>query len=296
MKNKGKALAWVFLYLGIGLALQFIMGFMIVGVIYGIAFSEGLMKDADVMMQLFEYGLGISFDSSSISASVSGSLAMAITALCDFVMLVGFGLWYYFRENKYPFRPNYRKAFRLSNVLAIIGIAVFGQFAINLILAGFQIIFPSIFQQYEELAQSFELNTITPVVMIFIVGFLGPLAEEMLFRGMIYGKLRRAFSVWPAAIISGVMFGAFHANWVQGIYATIFGVILAYVYEKTQTIWGSCLLHVAFNTISYPLDYLQGALPEESMPVVIGMLGVEIASVVAVILLMRKFKNETGCS
>lgn len=294
MKNKGKALAWVALYAAIGLALQFVMAFIMMGVVYGIALTEGLTQDPDVMMQLFEQGMGISFDSGSVSVSISGSVAIAVTGLCDLIMLTGFGLWYYFRENKYPFRPNYRKAFRPVNVLSIVGIAFFGQFAISLILAGFQIMFPSVFQQYEELSKSFDLNTITPLVMFFIVGLLGPLAEEMLFRGMIYGKLRRAFSVWPAAVISALLFGLFHANWVQGVYAAIFGIILAYIYEKTQTIWGSCLLHVVFNSVSYFVEDLMGLLPSDSFIVGIMMLLFEAASAVLVVFLVRRFRHETA--
>lgn len=292
MKNKGKAIAWVILYIGIALALQFIMGIILVLVVYGIALSEGIFGDADAMMWLFENGIGISYDPNSLSTAIDGSVAMTITALCDLVMLVGFGLWYYFRENKYPFRVNYRKAFTPSNVLATLGIAFFGQFAVSLILVAVNYLFPSIFQQYEELSKSFDLNTITPVAMIFIVCILGPLAEEMLFRGMIYAKLRRAFSVWPAAIISGILFGLFHANWVQGIYASLFGVVLAYIYEKTQTIWGSCLLHVVFNSLSYPLEYIEGSLPvTESFLLEIGMLGFEVISLIVVILLMRHFRT-----
>lgn len=292
MKNKGKALAWVLLYIGIALALQILMGFMLVGTVYKIALTEGLMENADAMLQLFEKGVGVSVDSVSVTASVDGSMAIAITGLCDFIMLVGFGLWYYFRENKYVFRPNYRKAFTASNVLATLGIAFFGQFAVNLILMLFQMVFPSALRQYEELSKSFDLDTITPVVMVFIVCLLGPLAEEMLFRGMIYAKLRRAFSVWPAAIISGVLFGLFHANWVQGVYAAVFGVVLAYIYEKTQTIWGSCLLHVIFNSLSYPLEYIQNILGQtDSLAVTIGMLLFEAASVVLVILFMRHFRT-----
>lgn len=293
MKKKGIAIAWVALYAGIGVALQFVMSFIMIGIFYQIALSAGLMQNADAMTKFLEQGLGISFGSDFSSVSVSGSLAMTLTALCDFIMFTGFGLWYYFRENKYPFRPDYHKAFTPSNVMAILGIAVFGQFGINLILSGFQAVFPSVFKQYEELAESFGLDTITPGVMIFIVCLLGPLAEEVLFRGMIYARLRRGFSMWPAAIISGLMFGLFHANWVQGVYATIFGIILAYVYEKTQTIWGSCLLHVAFNSCSYPLEYVMKGMEQmDSFVFAVIMLVFEVFSCVMVVFLMRHFRRQ----
>ena len=103
MKNKGKALAWVALYAGIGLALQLVMGFIMAGTVYGIALSEGLIGDPDVMLELFERAMGAGLQSDSVS--ISGAVAMAVTALCDFIMLILFGLWYYFRESKYPFAP-----------------------------------------------------------------------------------------------------------------------------------------------------------------------------------------------
>lgn len=292
MKKKGKTLAWVLLYIGIGVALQFIMSFVMLGIIYKIALTEGLMNP-DAVAKLMEQGMGITAGSDASSVSVNGAFTMVLTGLCDFIMFIGFGLWYYFRENKYPFRPDYRKAFTPSNTLAIIGIAFFGQFAINLILSGFQIVLPSIFRQYEELAKNFELDTMNPVIMIFIVCLLGPLAEEVLFRGMIYAKLRRGFSMWPAAVISGVLFGIYHMNWVQGIYATIFGIILAYIYEKTQTIWGSCLLHVAFNSCSYLLEFLTGWLEQiDSVFVAIAMIVFEFICCGIVILLMRHFREK----
>lgn len=292
MKKKGKTLAWVALYIGIAVALQFLMSFVMLGIIYKIVLTEGLM-DPGIVTKLMEQGMGITAGADAGSTSVGGAFTIVITGLCDFIMFTGFGLWYYFRENKYPFRPDYRKAFTGSNTLAILGIALFGQFAINLILRGFQIVLPSIFRQYEELAKNFDLNTINPAVMLFIVCLLGPLAEEVLFRGLIYAKLRRGFSMWPAAVISGVLFGIYHMNWVQGIYAAIFGIILAYIYEKTQTIWGSCLLHVAFNSCSYLLDYLTGWMEQaDSYFLSIVLILFECACCGIVIILMRHFREK----
>ena len=91
MKNKGKALAWVALYAGIGLALQLVMGFIMAGTVYGIALSEGLIGDPDVMLELFERAMGAGLQSDSVS--ISGAVAMAVTALCDFRMLILFALW-----------------------------------------------------------------------------------------------------------------------------------------------------------------------------------------------------------
>lgn len=68
---------------------------------------------------------------------------------------------------------------------------------------------------------------------------------------MIYGGLRTCFPVDVSALVSALIFGIYHKNIVQGLYAAVFGIILAYIFEKTQSIWGSTLMHMAFNLSSY---------------------------------------------
>lgn len=87
--------------------------------------------------------------------------------------------------------------------------------------------------------------------MLLLVVVVGPIAEELLFRGVIYGGLRTCFPVDVSALVSALIFGIYHKNIVQGLYAAAFGIILAYIFEKTQSIWGSTLMHMAFNLSSY---------------------------------------------
>lgn len=285
MKNKGKALAWVGLYMVIALGTQLVIGFALGGVIFMIGMTTGMNPQSQEMSEFII----------KITDSVqSGAGLILISALCDLVMLACFGTWYYFRENKYAFRPDYHKAFTGKNICAIVGIGFFGQYVINLLLTLVYFLLPGIFKSYEELSKNFELDTASPLFMIFMVCLFGPLAEELLFRGMIFGKLRRAFSFWPAAVISGLLFGIFHMNWVQGIYAAVFGIVLAYIYEKTQTIWGSCLLHVVFNSSSYLTEFINSWI-QKSGSATGGMiiLAVELISVGIVVFLLRHFRTRT---
>ena len=151
---------------------------------------------------------------------------------------------------------------------------------------------PGIFAQYVDLMKNLEINAANPVLMIFCVGIFGPLVEEVLFRGMVFGKLRRVFSFWPAALISGAIFGLYHMNLVQGIYAGVFGIILAYVFEKTETIWGCYLLHAFFNLSSYVIEGYETALRSVGfeMPVLIQLL-FGFVSVFVIVLLLKNFKK-----
>ncbi len=288
MKKKWTAIAWTALYMAITFMVQLMLSFAYGMIAFFVAFqSAGRTMDTGAVQESIQYAMGL---------LTKGWMMILITLLCDMVLMAGFGTWYYFRERQYPFRPNYKSAFSLKNIGYIIVMGVLGQYASNLIATLTGVLIPSAMDSYEDLAQNFDLSTASPVLMILAVCIVGPIAEELVFRGMIFGKLRRAFSFWPAAIISGIMFGVFHMNIMQGVYASVLGVLLAYVYEKTQTIFGSIFFHIVFNASSYITDFvnsgIQSVVPSEPVYSA-GVILFSILSGIIVILLARKMKYST---
>ena len=78
-----------------------------------------------------------------------------------------------------------------------------------------------------------------------------PIAEELLFRGVVYQRLKGMMGAVPQAIVlSALIFGAVHFNLVQFLYATVLGCLLAYLYEKTEHFYIPVLGHIAANTIA----------------------------------------------
>ena len=82
---------------------------------------------------------------------------------------------------------------------------------------------------------------------------LAPITEEIIFRACVYGRLRRGMPVLAAGIISAFTFGLAHGVVIAVFYATLLGLILAYVYEKFGTILAPMLLHIGFNSANYIL-------------------------------------------
>ena len=239
MKKKWTAIAWTALYMAITFMVQLMLSFAYGMIAFFVAFqSAGRTMDAGAVQEGIQYAMGL---------LTKGWMMILITLLCDMVLMAGFGTWYYFRERQYPFRPNYKSAFSLKNIGYIIVMGVLGQYASNLIATLTGVLIPSAMDSYEDLAQNFDLSTASPVLMILAVCIVGPIAEELVFRGMIFGKLRRAFSFWPAAIISGIMFGVFHMNMIQGVYAFVVGIVLGFICEKSHSIYPSMLFHILFN-------------------------------------------------
>ena len=90
----------------------------------------------------------------------------------------------------------------------------------------------------------------TAAVLLIVV--LAPLAEELFFRGFFFAGLRSRLSLWPAAVVSGAVFGLVHAP--TGPTAAIplagLGVGLAWLYEKSGSIWPSITAHFLNNSLA----------------------------------------------
>ena len=76
---------------------------------------------------------------------------------------------------------------------------------------------------------------------------LAPIGEELLFRGVTMHQAKRVFPFWAANIMQALLFGLFHMNMIQGIYAFFLGMVLGYICEKGCSIYQSILFHMMFN-------------------------------------------------
>ena len=82
-----------------------------------------------------------------------------------------------------------------------------------------------------------------------LLDIAAPLAEEIAFRGMLFGGLRKKMPLFPAALIGGAFFGLLHfaTGWSAVPVLIFLGVVFAVLYEKTKSLWPPILLH-AVNT------------------------------------------------
>ncbi len=82
-----------------------------------------------------------------------------------------------------------------------------------------------------------------------------PVVEELIFRGMGYAALRTRYSVRVSMVVSAFLFGAFHGNLMQFIYAFAIGLILAWCYEAGGGLWAPVLAHGTANAVSVVFEY-----------------------------------------
>lgn len=95
--------------------------------------------------------------------------------------------------------------------------------------------------------ESTGINSGLTVSMFFYSILLAPIGEELLFRGVTMHQAKRVFPFWAANIMQALLFGLFHMNMIQGIYAFFLGMVLGYICEKGGSIYQSILFHMMFN-------------------------------------------------
>ena len=180
---------------------------------------------------------------------IVASRAMLITLLCD-VLTIPFLILFMARDKKRDLRFGTFKRYEHPSLPAILGCAVLG---IGLCITENNLL------DISELTETFEEETQMIADLLYqggiwfellVVGIIGPVMEELLFRGLILKRLCDYTRPVFAIVISSLIFGAFHGNTLQFIYAFLFGLGLAFICNKFHTIWAPILAHCAGNITS----------------------------------------------
>lgn len=95
--------------------------------------------------------------------------------------------------------------------------------------------------------------TIHVLLGAVVVVLAAPLGEELFFRGLLFGGLRRSLPFWAAALISSTIFAVVHVYVLLMPLLFLVGFGLAYVYERSGSLVTSIAAHAAFNLVGYLL-------------------------------------------
>jgi hypothetical protein len=98
-------------------------------------------------------------------------------------------------------------------------------------------------------------NIAVAITAVLLIVAVAPLSEELFFRGFVFAGFRARWSLWPAALLSGVLFGLVHAP--TGLTAAIplagLGVALCWLYDRTGSLWPCVIAHALNNGLALAL-------------------------------------------
>jgi len=106
-----------------------------------------------------------------------------------------------------------------------------------------------------------QLNGQYEYILAFVtLVVIAPVAEEILFRGYLYGKLKKFVPIWVAILATSILFGSIHGAWNLAIDTFALSIVLCLLRESTGNIWASILLHMTKNGIAFYILFINPTL------------------------------------
>ena len=128
---------------------------------------------------------------------------------------------------------------------------------------------------------------------LILYGLVSPVAEEAVFRGLIYNRMKRCFSDRIAWGVSSLLFGCYHGNLVQAVYGIILGLLIAWLYERYESFAAPVLFHSVANISVYVMTYNR-ELNQISRQNALIMATIMLLSAMGIIIFIKKSVGKQG--
>lgn len=255
-KNPGTKQFWrlcgpILIYWGIEFVVKFFAQMVVLaphmGKIMGDAISSGTVAQKDLM----ELALKNADKVYKILLQYQVQI-IAIGAFCTIPLTVY--LFYADRKKERELNPDGVKKAKLWKYTEIIGLGVAVCIGMNCLSIMSNLAFTS--TEYQKASET--LYSASVPVQFLCLGLIIPVAEELMFRGVLFKRYRESGSFIRAALFSTLLFSLTHGNIVQFIYTFVLGLFLAYVYEKFGSFKAPVLMHIVVNMVSLILTHAGG--------------------------------------
>lgn len=199
-----------------------------------------IAEDPDILSDIDRY-------INTVLTSMDGVFLSTVSAIYAVIAALVMGLWYW--KKFAPKKAPRRKIGQIINpkmfagLLALmIGMQYLSTYIVNLVY----LINPEWYKNYEELMNHMGFSDVSWVLGLYAV-IIAPISEELIFRGVTMHYAKKTMPFWIANIFQAFLFGAFHGNMVQGVYAFVVGLFCGYVCYRGGSIYLSILFHMLFN-------------------------------------------------
>ena len=234
--------------------------------------KEGRPFELKVLMEVFNN-----------KYAFAGYVAYCVICMAMFIP------WYYKGIVKKSPKVIYRKALGIVPVAVSLSIMICLFFVVTGAFVIANSVFPEAIKRYNEFAEMSSLGTNMAITIVY--GYLlGPVTEELCFRGLIFGLLEKSrINYLLVILIQSLMFGIMHMNLVQGMYAFFLGAVLGYIRYRYKTLLVTIGAHVIFNIFGTGVEM---SIQAAGITNVQKLIFASVAAVIAVILFVIMVKDK----
>jgi membrane protease YdiL (CAAX protease family) len=125
-------------------------------------------------------------------------------------------------------------------------------------------------------------STVAMLAVAFLVTVVAPLTEELFFRGFFFRALRSWRGFWPAALLTGLTFGAIHAGSAPVGYLVplaFFGIVLCALYQVTKSLYPCIVLHCLNNCVAFGVSMSWGWQIPVLIVASLGLIGLLLSAI-----------------
>ena len=105
-------------------------------------------------------------------------------------------------------------------------------------------------------------------LQVLVIGFLMPISEELMFRGLIFERISNYGSETVGVILTSLLFGLYHGTMIQLVYAFVFSLLMIFAYKRCGSFMAPMVFHIVSNLSSLAMNQLR---PMSSMQYSIGI-------------------------
>lgn len=196
--------------------------------------------------------MSIILGSETLKTPLIATIFSVLVYVLSFIFLL-----FTFKHIKPLKTPVTRNELGLNNLVTFsdIGLALagfFGYLAFSAILTALFSVFPWFnLNENQPLLYSTLISPSGKILAALALVVAGPILEEVIYRGLIYGKLRKKHSLITSILVVSILFGFLHGQWNVGIDVFALSVVACLMRETTGTIYAGIILHILKNTIAF---------------------------------------------
>lgn len=94
-------------------------------------------------------------------------------------------------------------------------------------------------------------------LQVLVIGFLMPISEELMFRGLVFERISNYGSETAGAVLTSLLFGLYHGTMIQLVYAFVFSLLMIFAYKRCGSFIAPMIFHIISNLSSLAMNQLR---------------------------------------